>query len=57
MMWKIVGVSKVSVLYIYRWVVYIILNEVIKKNITFNIGCIIKWGSNIDKVAFWDVKN
>ena len=32
--------------------VYIILNEVIRKNRTFDIECIVKWGGKIDKIAF-----
>ena len=39
-------------LYNLKWVVYIIFKEVIK-NRTIDIGCIIKWGGKIDKIAFW----
>ena len=28
----------------------------IKKNKTFDIGCIVKWGGKIDKVTFWGAK-
>ena len=37
--------------------VYIILNEVIRKNRTFDIECIVKWGGKIDKIAFLNAKN
>ena len=29
----------------------------IKKNRTFDIGCIVKWGGKIDKIAFWGAKS
>ena len=28
-----------------------------KKNRTFDISCIVKWGSKIDKITFWSVKS
>ena len=28
----------------------------IKKNRTFDIGCIVKWGGKIGKVVFWGAK-
>ena len=28
-----------------------------KKNRTFDVDCIVKWGSKIDKIAFWGVHN
>ena len=38
----------ISCLYYFRW------SD--KKNRTFDIGCIVKWGGKIDKVVFWGVK-
>ena len=29
----------------------------VKKNRTFDVGCIVNWGGKIDKVTFWDVKS
>ena len=51
------GVTLFRVILGVTWTQPIILNEVIKKNRTFYIECIVKWGSKIDKVAFWGTKD
>ena len=44
-------------LILFSWVVYIILDEVVKVYRSFNIGCIVKWVVKIYKIDFWVVKN
>ena len=39
-----------SCLYYFKW-------SDKKKNRAFDIGCIIKWGGKIDKIAFWGAKS
>ena len=32
------------------------LNEIVKKNINFDIGCIVEWCVICYKIGFWDAK-